>query len=128
LYLEQHAEDPEVNADLAAAFDEARPELGGSPEAARQELCVLAVPPGPEGERFRALVDRALPETQMHAAASTDDIVFYRERAQVILTQLPQLGPAACAVYQQVLATDPFGPHSRNDIVAQLHLSQPFVK
>jgi serine/threonine protein kinase len=120
LYLEQHAEDPAVYADLTAAFDEAQPELAGSRQAGRQELCILAVPPGPEGERFRALVDRALPDTPMHAAASTSDIVFYREHVQVILTELPQLGPAAHAVYQQALTTEAFGVHSRHDIVAWL--------
>jgi hypothetical protein len=116
VYLEQHAEDPEVDADLNAAFDQAQPELASSRPGKRQELCVLAVPPGPEGERFRALVRHALPGTPMLAAASTDDIVFYREHARVVLTELPQLGPAAREVYQQALATEPFGPHSRSDI------------
>ncbi len=117
LYLEQHAEDPAVDADLATAFDEAQPELAGSRQAPHQELRILAVPPGPEGERFRALVRHALPGTPMLTAASTDDIVFYREHAQVVLTELPQLGPAARTVYQQVLTTEGFGPHSRSDIV-----------
>src|SRR5262249_8308312 len=101
------------------------PELAGSRQAARRELCILAVPPGPEGERFRALVRRALPETPMLAAASTDDIVFYREHAQVTLTDLPQMGPVAREVYQQVLATEPFSPHSRTDIVAWLSARAP---
>jgi hypothetical protein len=119
-YLEQHAEDPAVDADLAGAFEEAQPELSGSGQASRQELCLLAVPPDPEGERFRALVCRAMPDTPMLAAASTDDIVFYREHPRVLLTELPQMGPAARAVYQQVLATEQFGPHSRGDLVAWL--------
>ena len=56
----------------------------------------------------------------MLAAASTDDIVFYREHARVVLAELPQLGPAARAVYHQVLVTELFGPHSRHDIPAWL--------
>jgi eukaryotic-like serine/threonine-protein kinase len=125
LYLEQHAEDPAVDADLAGAFEEARPELSGACQASRQELCILAVPPGPEGDHFRSLVRRAVPDTPMLAAASTNDIVFYREHPSLLLTALPQLGPAAHAVYQQVLATEQFGPHSRCDIIASLPANGP---
>jgi serine/threonine protein kinase len=120
LYVEQHAEDPAVDADLAGAFDQAQPELVGSCHAAPPEVRILAVPPGPEGEHFRSLVQRALPETPMFAAASVDDIVFYREYSQVILRELPQLGPAALAAYTHLMTTEPFGPHSRNDIIAWL--------
>jgi hypothetical protein len=120
LYVEQHAADPEVSADLASAFDEARPELAPAHRGGREELCVLAVPPGREGEHFRALVERALPESPMRGAGSADDIVFYREVPQVRLEELPQLGPAAREVYQQVLASEQLGPHSRGDIAVWL--------
>jgi hypothetical protein len=53
----------------------------------------------------------------MVPASSTDDIVFYREQPHLALTDLPQLGPAARELYQQVLTTEQFGPHSRLDIV-----------
>jgi hypothetical protein len=127
VYLEQHADDPAVDADLAGAFAQAQPELSGSCQASRQELCILAVPPGPEGERFRLLVGRALPDTPMLAAPSIDDIVFYREHARVLLTELPQMGPGAREVYQQVLATEQFSPHSRSDIVAWLPTTLPSI-
>jgi serine/threonine protein kinase len=117
LYLEQQAEHPDADADLAGAFDEAQPELGGQ-RGARREFSILAVPAGPEGDRFRALVRHALPDVPMSAAASTDDIVFYRERSHFHLTDLPQMGALARATYEQVLASDPFGPHSRTDIAA----------
>jgi serine/threonine protein kinase len=112
-YLEQHADDADADSDLAAAFDEAQPELGG---AGRAGFCILAVPPGPEGERFRALVRHALPDVPMHAAASTDDITFYREQPHLCLTDLPQLGPTAREIYQQVLVNEQHGPHSRADV------------
>jgi hypothetical protein len=118
VYLEQHADDSDADDDLAGAFDEAQPELACSLSAGRQDFCILAVPPGPEGERFRALVRHALPDVPMHAAASTDDIIFYRELPHVCLTDLPQLGPTAREIYQQVLATEPYSPHSRTDITA----------
>jgi serine/threonine protein kinase len=118
VYLEQHADDLDADDDLAGAFDEAQPELACSSSAGRQQFCILAVPPGPEGERFRALVRHALPDVPMRAAASTDDIIFYREQPHLCLTHLPQLGPTAREIYQHVLATEPYSPHSRTDITA----------
>jgi serine/threonine protein kinase len=118
VYLEQHADDAEADADLAGAFEEAQPELASLPSAGRQGFCILAVPPGPEGERFRALVRHALPDVPMRAAASTDDIIFYREQPHLCLTDLPQLGPTAREIYQQALATEQYSPHSRTDITA----------
>jgi hypothetical protein len=78
----------------------------------------LAVPPGPEGERFRALVRHALPDVPMRAVTSTDDIIFYREQPHLCLTDLPQMGQTARELYQQVLATEQYSPHSRTDITA----------
>jgi hypothetical protein len=118
VYLEQHTHDAGADDDVAGAFDEAQPELACPPRAGRPGFCILAVPPGPEGERFRALVRHALPEVPMRAAGSTDDIIFYREQPHLCLTDLPQLGPAAREVYQQVLATERYSPHSRTDITA----------
>ncbi len=118
VYLEQHTDDSDADDDLAGAFDEAQPELASLPSAGRQGFCILAVPPGSEGERFQALVRHALPDAPMRAAASTDDIVFYREQSLPCLTDLPQMGPTAREIYQQVLATEQYSPHSRTDITA----------
>jgi len=118
IYLEQHTDDSEADADLASAFDEAQPALAGSPRKGSQGFCILAVPPGPEGERFRALVRHALPDVPMRAAASTDDIVFYREQPCLRLSELPQMGQTAREVYEKVLATNKYSPHSRTDIAA----------
>ncbi len=117
-YLEQHVDDSGADDDLTRAFDEAQPELASLRSAGRQGFCILAVPPGPEGERFRALVRHALPDVPMRAAASTDDIIFYREQPHLCLTDIPQLGPAAREIYQQVLTTEQYSPHSRTDITA----------
>jgi serine/threonine protein kinase len=118
LYLERQAENSDADADLAGAFDEAQPELGGAQRGVRREFSILAVPSGPEGERFRSLVQHALPDVPMTPAASTDDIVFYRERSHFSLTDLPQMGTLARSMYEQILASEPFGPHSRTDIAA----------
>lgn len=116
MYLEQQTDN--ADADLASAFDEAQPEFGGGPRGARRDFSILAVPPGPEGERFRALAQHALPDEPMAPAASTDDIVFYRERSHFTLTDLPCMGAPARALYEQVLLAEPCGPHSRIDITA----------
>jgi serine/threonine protein kinase len=116
MYVEQHAQDETVLADLTHAFDEALPELAGARASAADEVCILAVPPGPEGEYFRGLVRRALPDQEMVAAASTDDIVFYREQPSLSVSALPQVGPAAQQAYQEVLTGEQGTPHSRGDI------------
>jgi hypothetical protein len=117
LYLRQHEEDEAMLADLAGAFDDAFPELTGSSPSPAHEINILAVPPGLEGEYFRNLVYQALPDADLVAATSTDDVVFYRELSEVPLAALPQLGPKAREAYQQLLNTDQFTPHSRVDIV-----------
>src|SRR5262249_9432617 len=48
VYLERQAEQGDADADLAAAFDEAKPELVYSQRDTSQEFNILAVPPGPE--------------------------------------------------------------------------------
>jgi hypothetical protein len=116
VYLERQAEDSNADADLVGAFEEARPELRSGQHGNRRAFNILAVPPGPEGERFRALVKHALPDVAMQTAASTDDIVFYCEQSIPDLDELSQLGPAAQEKYNRILSTALFGPHSRIDI------------
>jgi serine/threonine protein kinase len=116
VYLEQNAEEESVLGDLAGAYETAAPELAGAPAAGHREIRILAVPPGAEGERFRTLARRALPETDLVPAASTADIVFYREQAHLDLTTLPQLGPAGQQAYRQFLADRQVTPHTRVDI------------
>src|SRR5262249_39367614 len=103
VYLEQRGRDEAALTELAGAFEEAAPELAGSRLAPANEFCVLAVPPGPEGEYFRGLVRQALPDRSLVPAASTDDIVFYREVPRLPLAALPQLGPAAEDAYRRAL-------------------------
>jgi hypothetical protein len=114
VYLDQHPDDGPMLADLSAAFAEANPKLPGLPSS--QELCFLAVPPGPEGKYFHAIAARALPDRKLIPAAGTNDIVFYREQ-HLPASALPSLGPAGFEAYHQLLAMDHFTPHSRSDIV-----------
>src|SRR4029077_2096753 len=99
----------------AGAFEEALPELAGAGRGGEREIGILAVPAGPEGESFRTLVEHALPDTPLVAAASTEEIVFYREQPNLQVMALPQLSAKAREVYQQLLAEQGM-PHSRIDI------------
>jgi hypothetical protein len=116
LYVAQRARDDRVNDELAGAFDEAAPEQLGSRPVPDDELNILAVPPGAEGEHFRRLVQQSLPDQSFVPATSTDDIVFHREVLRLSLAALPQLGQAAATVYRQCLTGDLLTPHSRTDI------------
>jgi len=44
-----------------------------------------------------------------------DDILFYREAAQVPFADLTQLGPVAREAYAQLKRREHFTPHSRAD-------------
>jgi hypothetical protein len=120
MFLKQHAEEANAVADLAGFFDEAAPQLPASALSsnARQtaELCVLAAPPGPAGERLRELASQALPEVEWQTAPGDEDIVLYRERANLPLSDLPQLGALAQDAYRQMSAAEHFTPHCRCDI------------
>jgi hypothetical protein len=120
MYLEQRGRDATAVAELAAAFAEATPELAGPDLAPEDELSILAVPAGAEGEHFRKLVRQALPDQELVPAPSTDDIIFYREVSELPLRALPQMGQAAAEVYRQFLAGGQLTPHSRTDITAWL--------
>jgi hypothetical protein len=124
MYLAQRGQDAAALAELAGAFDEATPELAGSRFGPEDELGILAVPPGPEGEYFRSLVQQALPDRVLVPASSTSDIVFYRE-VPSSTAALPQMGQAAEEVYRKFLTGDPFTPHSRTDITDWLPRRRP---
>jgi hypothetical protein len=116
MYVAQRGKDDSAVEELAGAFEAAVPELGSSHVAPEDELNILAVPPGPEGEYFRSLVQRALPDRALVPASSTDDIVFYREVLRLPPSALPQMGEPAAKVYSQFLTPGTFSPHSRTDI------------
>jgi hypothetical protein len=107
------AADPQAAHRAAAeAYDEADPTL--APRTGR-EFDLLAVPAGPAGDEFRRIATEAVPEADLETAESPDEVVFYRERAGIALTQLPQLGPIAKEVFEKQLDGEHI-PHSRGDI------------
>ena len=77
------------------------------------ETVILAVPPGADGDRVRALATAACTEVTLVPTTLPDDIVVYRTCPQVSLATLPQSGEAARAAYQAHVG----GPlHTRTDV------------
>jgi len=81
------------------------------------EVFILVIPSGPAGGRFRELVRRVLRDVPLLSVAGGDDILFYREAAQVPFADLEQLGPIAREAYAQLIRREHFTPHARADIV-----------
>jgi hypothetical protein len=121
MFLEQHAEDAKAAAAITRFFAEAAPQLPQAlvpapKEGPLSELCVLAAPSGPAGERLRAQVAKALPDVEWQAASGEEDILLYRERTNLPLSELPQLGPLAQDAYRQMSNAEHFTPHCRCDV------------
>src|SRR5262249_29447675 len=80
------------------------------------ELCVLCSPSGPAGERLQALAAEATPEVEWQSAPGDEDILLYRERANLPLSELLQLGALAQDAYRQMSNAEHFTPHCRSDV------------
>ncbi len=116
MFLEQYADDGQAADELAGFFDETAPQLPGERRGDSAELCVLSAPSGPAGEHLRKLVGQALPDIEWQTAAGDEDILLYRERANLPLSELPQLGPLAQDAYRQMSSAEHFTPHCRCDV------------
>jgi serine/threonine protein kinase len=101
---------------IVEAFGSAAPTIDlGRRDTRPREVAILGVPAGESGDRFRELAARVLPDAELIPATLPDDICFYREYPQLLLTELPQLGEYAREAYQY-LATGEHPPHSRTDV------------
>jgi hypothetical protein len=101
---------------IGEAFASAAPKLASTRDAEPQlEVNVLAVPPGPAGDRFRELAEKMLPGSKLIPAPMPDDICFYREYPLLEITDLPQFGEHAREAYHYLTMSD-HPPHARVDI------------
>jgi hypothetical protein len=116
MYMAHQGDEREAYSDLDVAFEEAAPLLSAARGSRAPEVCILGVPSGPVGERFRDLARRALPDVEMVPAAGTNDIIFYREVPHLRLSDLEQLGPLGYEAYRQIVTLKNLTPHSRTDI------------
>jgi len=119
LFFEQNPDPDAAEGEAADFYAEAAPEITGSksrhggPLAA--ELCVLAAPDDEASVRLRALLARAVPSATFLPAGSRDDVVIYRERNNLPLSALPQMGAEGHDAYIQMASSDA-SPHSRMDV------------
>ena len=95
--------------------DQAAPPVKMGP-VATSETVILGGPAGADGQHFQQLGHYALPAPPTDYVVTDDEILVYREYAQVPLTSLPQLGPLAEDAYNAALDTTHGSPHSRNDV------------
>jgi serine/threonine protein kinase len=117
LFLEQYPDEQTAVDQIVSAFDEAAPDLAGARGGQQDaQLCILAVPTSPAGERLQSLARQALPDVAWIAAAGADDIAIYRETPQLPIAELEQLGLAGQDAYRQMTSVEHFTPHSRTDI------------
>jgi hypothetical protein len=123
MFLAEHPDEGEAMNEIANAFEEAAPELARAVAGRLPEVCVLAVPGGPLGERFQDLTVQALPDAKLEITSSPDDIVFYREQPNLPLSRLEQLGSVAQDAYRQMTSAEHFTPHCRTDIVDWLEVT-----
>jgi serine/threonine protein kinase len=100
--------------DLLNAYDRAAPELASGD--AEQEVCIITVPPGEAGDRFRTLVGSLFPKAMLVSSDTTDEILIYRGCHHLELTDLEQFGPTGQAAYRSGTLQDPSWLHSRRDI------------
>jgi hypothetical protein len=123
LFFEQHADSESAEGEAIDLYHQAGPEVsvGRAAKAGRVgiepvELCVLATPTDDASEQFRQVLVRGVPQVEINTAISTEDILIYRERVNVALTDLEHLGPVGHDAYMQMSSTEHFTPHSRCDV------------
>jgi hypothetical protein len=101
--------------ELRGFYDEARP--GTDAPAPETEIGVALIPDDAKGRELQSLLRARVPELTVVPTERLDEVVFYREQARVVLTELAQLGPAARDAYQKRLAADSSAVHSRLDVL-----------
>ena len=116
LFLEQQPDQEQAADEIGGFYDEAKPDLMPPRSSRSDSVTILLAPPDEAGESFRHLAQTAMPEVEIHNATSTEDVLFYRECANLRLSDLPHLGGAGLMAYQQMNSTDHFTPHTRTDI------------
>ena len=77
---------------------------------------LLATPGDPASPEIVRCLQNAQLEAEIETIPSDDDVLIYRERVNLPLADLEQLGPVAQDAYQQMTSTDHFTPHSRCDV------------
>jgi serine/threonine protein kinase len=100
---------------LANAHDAALPRLVGSGPWAAKEISLYVGPAGKGGDPAREAAAEALPEGTIDAP-SPDEVIVYRETAEIPLGALPQFGPTWAAAYRTATEQSQVPAHARVDV------------
>jgi eukaryotic-like serine/threonine-protein kinase len=114
VYAGQQKDDGMI-ADVRTAFQHAAPVLPGQ-RYSGSELRILVVPDDEQGKHLADLAQSADSEVALLLVDQDDEILFYRERPNVPLLDLPQFGLVAEEGYKQMTSSGQFTPHTRTDI------------
>jgi hypothetical protein len=102
--------------EVQTLFEQASPKLAGNRVASSREFCIMAVPSEAESGRFADTVRQSTPRVEWIQASSKDDVILYRECAEIPFSELEHLGPLGAEAYRQMASLEHFTPHSRSDI------------
>jgi eukaryotic-like serine/threonine-protein kinase len=121
LLMEQAGSNEQTADDLVGLYEEALPEPSRTAQArtigGQSEVVILAVPPGENGDTLHELALHALPNISLVASrGQKEEVVLYREWSNIALTDLELLGPVGQEAYGQLLASENFPPHARQDV------------
>jgi serine/threonine protein kinase len=127
LFLQQCPDEEEALSALSGYFERAAPAPLWAPtngsgvrsiKGRGAQLCVLATPPGEEGDRLHELARAVLPDVPMQGLAgdAPESVVLYREITNLPLADLELLGPAGQEQYLQMNSAAHFTAHARMDI------------
>ncbi|MGL4421449.1 MAG: hypothetical protein ACRCZF_12340, partial [Gemmataceae bacterium] len=101
---------------ITQAFDDARPELIGNGPWAKQEVAIVATPPGDTAEALRHSAGRQAEDLPLAVADTTDEILIYREFPYVPISTLPQTGPHWAKAHEFAPEMQLSSPHARLDV------------
>jgi hypothetical protein len=116
VFFQHHSDDRGAQRAISGAFDEAAPILAPAPKAGHGiEIAVMALPAGPNGDRFRRLALDAMPDENIVPLVSPDEIVIYREKPALTSADLPQLTSLGREAADHAVK-EQLPPHARFDV------------
>ena len=89
------------------------------------QCAVLIVPHGPAGEKIAEQARCIFPTAVPRFTSARDEIIFYRDRSGLLLTDLEQFSPEAREAYEAMFDDESLSPHNRLDVPEWRPRSRP---
>ncbi len=105
-----------ANREILLAYDESTPEPFGPMARQEAQSLLLGVSADAFGERLQGAAQELIPEFQIEVAPSTNEIVFYREYHDLLVTDTPQAGAVAADAVRCVKKSENITTYSRTDV------------